>query len=227
MPKETKASKGSIICYLLGSLLCASIETLIDLGCIGAPGAGASGRRWAWGGQDQRDRSARSGRKFSIAPQSNRESSATPGPPTQSEQGLQPLQLHSKAVLATPTLKPESGVRSTERGAISGPLQSTPHSSSILCYSCISSSGRVPERWRTALLVPIYKGRGQAADVTNHRPLPMPTVACRLWSSSMNQGLTAVTKAILAVRFRIPGGLGTPSYSARQYVWLQTRPALR
>ena len=64
-------------------------------------------------------------------------------------------------------------------------------------YSCISSSGRVPEQWRTALLVPIYKGRGQAADVANYRPLSMPTVACRLWSSIMNQRLMAASKAIL------------------------------
>ena len=78
-------------------------------------------------------------------------------------------------------------------------------------YSCIASSGRVPEQWRTALLVPIYKSRDQAADVANYRPLSMLTVACRLWSSIMNQQLMAATKAI-------------PS---RQHVWLQTRPALR
>jgi exonuclease III len=66
-----------------------------------------------------------------------------------------------------------------------------------LLYSRISATGQVPEQWRTALLVPIYKGKGQAADISNYRPLSMPTVACRLWSSIMNQRLTAAAKEIL------------------------------
>ncbi len=66
-----------------------------------------------------------------------------------------------------------------------------------LLYSCISSTGQVPQQWRTTLLVPIYKGKGQAADISNYRPLSMPTVACRLWSSIMNQRLSKAAEKLL------------------------------
>ncbi len=64
-------------------------------------------------------------------------------------------------------------------------------------YARISATGSVPVQWRTTLLVPIYKGKGQAAEISNYRPLSMPTVACRLWSSIMNQRLMDATACIL------------------------------
>ncbi len=43
----------------------------------------------------------------------------------------------------------------------------------------------------TGLLSPIYKNKGDLADITNYRPLSIPSVACRLWSSITNQKLMA------------------------------------
>ncbi len=41
------------------------------------------------------------------------------------------------------------------------------------------------------MLSPIYKNKGDLADITNYRPLSIPSVACRLWSSITNQKLMA------------------------------------
>jgi hypothetical protein len=61
----------------------------------------------------------------------------------------------------------------------------------------ISSSATVPEQWHTALLMPIYKGKGQLADPSNYRPLSIPDVACRAWGSILNKRLLDATKDIL------------------------------
>jgi hypothetical protein len=57
----------------------------------------------------------------------------------------------------------------------------------IIVFQSISSSAMVPEQWHTALLMPIYKGKGQLADPSNYRPLSIPDVAFRLWGSILNQ----------------------------------------
>ncbi len=50
-------------------------------------------------------------------------------------------------------------------------------------------------KWRhTALLMPIYKGKGQLAEPSNYRPLSIPDVACRVWGSILNQWLLDATK---------------------------------
>jgi hypothetical protein len=64
-------------------------------------------------------------------------------------------------------------------------------------FQSISSSAMVPEQWHTALLMPIYKGKGQLADPSNYRPLSIPDVACRVWGSILNQRLLDATKDIL------------------------------
>ncbi len=66
-----------------------------------------------------------------------------------------------------------------------------------LVYAAISTSGQVPLEWRTALLIPIYKGKGQLAELASYRPLSVPTVACRIWSSIINQRLLNACKDIL------------------------------
>ena len=58
-----------------------------------------------------------------------------------------------------------------------------------LVYDCISRSAAVPTEWCTGLLSPIFKNKGDLADINNYRPLSIPTVACRLWSSITNQKL--------------------------------------
>ncbi len=65
-------------------------------------------------------------------------------------------------------------------------------------FQSISSSAMVPEQWHTALLMPIYKGKGQLlADPSNYRPLSIPDVACRVWGSILNQRLLDATRDIL------------------------------
>ncbi len=66
-----------------------------------------------------------------------------------------------------------------------------------LIYAAISATRRVPLEWRTALLIPIYKGKGQLAELSSYRPLSVPTVACRIWSCIMNQRLLTACKDIL------------------------------
>jgi hypothetical protein len=64
-------------------------------------------------------------------------------------------------------------------------------------YQCISNCAAVPAEWRSALLVPIYKGKGDLSDMASYRPLSMPTVACRVWSSLINRKLMQATEDIL------------------------------
>lgn len=66
-----------------------------------------------------------------------------------------------------------------------------------IIYRKISDTASVPEQWHTALLMPIYKGKGQLSDISNYRPLSVPSVACRLWGSIINQRLLDATKDIL------------------------------
>ena len=58
-------------------------------------------------------------------------------------------------------------------------------------FDSISRSSTVPTEWSTGLLSPIYKNKGDLADITNYRPLSIPSVVCRLWSSITNQKLMA------------------------------------
>jgi hypothetical protein len=54
-----------------------------------------------------------------------------------------------------------------------------------------------PDSWRTAVLVPIYKGKGDQADISSYRPLSVPTVACRVLSSLTNKALMNATEGVL------------------------------
>ena len=64
-------------------------------------------------------------------------------------------------------------------------------------FSAISSAGCVPSEWQVAVLVPIYKEKGGANDISNYRPLAMPTATCRLWSKIINNKLMKATETIL------------------------------
>ena len=63
-------------------------------------------------------------------------------------------------------------------------------------FERVSAAGAVPDSWRTAVLVPIYK-KGDQADVTNYRPLSVPTLACRVWSSLTNTALMKLVEDAL------------------------------
>jgi hypothetical protein len=64
-------------------------------------------------------------------------------------------------------------------------------------FERVSSAAAVPESWHTAVLVPIYKNKGDQADISNYRPLSVPTVACRVWSSLTNKVLMEQTADVL------------------------------
>ena len=64
-------------------------------------------------------------------------------------------------------------------------------------FKRISSESAVPTSWHTAVLVPIYKCKGDQADISNYRPLSVPTVACRVWSSLTNKVLMDLTADVL------------------------------
>ena len=64
-------------------------------------------------------------------------------------------------------------------------------------FQRISSTGAIPQQWRSAVLVPIYKNKGDRSDISNYRPLSMPTVTCRLWSSIINGRLMHATSELL------------------------------
>lgn len=66
-----------------------------------------------------------------------------------------------------------------------------------LVYDVISKTGKIPTEWQTALLIPIYKGKGQLADISSYRPLSVPPVACRVWSSVLNRRLMQATTDIM------------------------------
>ena len=66
-----------------------------------------------------------------------------------------------------------------------------------IVFERVSSTGVVPDEWHTCLLSPLYKGKGDSSDMSSYRPLSIPTVACRIWSSIMNQRLMKATSTIL------------------------------
>ena len=64
-----------------------------------------------------------------------------------------------------------------------------------LVFSKVCSC-QVPHQWRLALLSPIHK-KGSLSDISNYRPLSVPSVSCRLWSSVLNNKLMAATDQLL------------------------------
>ena len=38
-------------------------------------------------------------------------------------------------------------------------------------FERVGAASAVPNSWRTAVLVPIYKNKGDQSDITNYRPL--------------------------------------------------------
>ena len=75
-----------------------------------------------------------------------------------------------------PALPPEA-TASNARAHIAAALHAV--------FERISATGTIPESWRRAVLVPIHK-KGDQADISNYRPLSVPPVACRVWSSLVN-----------------------------------------
>jgi exonuclease III len=68
-------------------------------------------------------------------------------------------------------------------------------------FRSVSATGTVPTEWRSALLAPIHKGKGELSDISNYRPLSMPTVACRVWSAALNTKLVREAEKLLPDTF--------------------------
>ena len=54
--------------------------------------------------------------------------------------------------------------------------------------------GEVPEDWRTAVIVPIYKKKGLRSDPTNYRPVSLTSVPCKIMESLIRDNLLEFTE---------------------------------
>jgi hypothetical protein len=52
------------------------------------------------------------------------------------------------------------------------------------------STGSVPSEWRRAIVVPVYKN-GNAADVSNYRPISLTCVACKIMERVISSDMLA------------------------------------
>jgi hypothetical protein len=113
--------------------------------------------------------------------------------------GIPPTLLHPK--LPHPDMHTNSNQAAVQLAEAHMPLtgNAVAHIAAALhtVYQRISDSGNVPLQWCSALLVPIYKGKGGVGDMTSYRPLSIPSSACRLWSSMLNAKLMQATKEYL------------------------------
>lgn len=58
-----------------------------------------------------------------------------------------------------------------------------------LIMQCSFETCEVPEVWRSAVVVPIYKSKGDRSDVSNYRPISLTSVACRVMESILKSYL--------------------------------------
>jgi hypothetical protein len=79
-------------------------------------------------------------------------------PPAAAEAGDQPAQPQQDTTAAAANATPANANASIAAGL---------HA----VFERVNATTAVPDSWRTAILVPIYKGRGDQADITNYRPL--------------------------------------------------------
>ena len=48
----------------------------------------------------------------------------------------------------------------------------------------------LPDMWKVACIVPIYKGKGSKDDAINYRPIKLTSVICKLMKSIIIQNIT-------------------------------------
>jgi len=56
-------------------------------------------------------------------------------------------------------------------------------------------SGEVPEDWKTAVIVPIYKKKGLLSDPTNYRPVSLTSVPCKIMECLIIDNLVEFTES--------------------------------
>ncbi|MFA0954731.1 RNA-directed DNA polymerase, partial [Klebsiella pneumoniae] len=59
------------------------------------------------------------------------------------------------------------------------------------CYE----SGRVPEEWKFAVIVPLYKGKGDVYDCRNHRGISLLSVPGKLYGRLVIERVQGLTRA--------------------------------
>jgi hypothetical protein len=59
-----------------------------------------------------------------------------------------------------------------------------------LIFTSFMSTGSVPSEWRHAIVVPVYKN-GNAADVSNYRPISLTCVACKIMERVISSDMLA------------------------------------
>jgi Reverse transcriptase (RNA-dependent DNA polymerase)/Endonuclease-reverse transcriptase len=59
----------------------------------------------------------------------------------------------------------------------------------FLLFNQILSSGRLPNMWKLANVLPLYKKKGNISDPANYRPISLTCVACKVYESFIKQHL--------------------------------------
>lgn len=65
----------------------------------------------------------------------------------------------------------------------------------VLCklFNVISSRNTIPQDWKIALVLPVYKGKGGTDDIKNHRPISLTSVVRRMYEKLIYQKLETYT----------------------------------
>jgi len=64
-----------------------------------------------------------------------------------------------------------------------------------MIFTSSFESGEVPEDWKTAVIVPIYKKKGLRSDLTNYRPVSLTSVPCKIMESLIRDNLLEFTES--------------------------------
>ena len=56
-------------------------------------------------------------------------------------------------------------------------------------FNTILHTGRMPEEWRSSVVIPIYKNKGDAQECENYRGIKLLSHTMKLWERVINQRL--------------------------------------
>ena len=59
----------------------------------------------------------------------------------------------------------------------------------ILIFQRSFETSEIPQSWKDAIVIPVYKCKGDKGDVSNYRPISMTPVACRIMESILKNSL--------------------------------------
>ena len=58
-------------------------------------------------------------------------------------------------------------------------------------------SGVVPEGWRSAVIVPLYKGKGERTECSNYRGISLLSVARKIYAEILVDRISKVTESLI------------------------------